>query len=267
MRKLDLYQVDAFAEKLFTGNPAAVMPLQQWLPDGLLQQLAQENNLSETVFFVPSQKAGVDFDIRWFTPTTEVNLCGHATLAAAWVLLEQLQFHKPEVVFHSKSGLLRVRRGATGLQMDFPAWPPERLSDYPANLAQLLGVPEILGVYKHRDWLVEVEKEAWVRQAKPDFQGLKQLGAMIILTAPGSEADFVSRFFAPGAGVDEDPVTGSAHSQLVPFWSDKLGKRRLQARQLSQRGGVIACELLDNGRVLLGGNCVFYMKGEVQLPL
>lgn len=264
--KLDLYQVDAFTAELFTGNPAAVMPLDHWLPDPLLQQLAMENNLSETVFFVPSEMAGVDFDIRWFTPGTEVNLCGHATLAAAWVLFEQLHFPRPELVFHSKSGLLQVRRNGNQLLLDFPGWPPERLAAYPADLAQLLGVPEILGVYKYRDWLVEVEKEAWVQQANPDFQGLKQLGAMVILTAPGTEVDFVSRFFAPGAGVDEDPVTGSAHSQLIPFWADKLGKRSMQARQLSQRGGTIACELLDSGRVLLGGSCVFYMKGAVLLP-
>lgn len=265
--KIDLYQVDAFAEQLFTGNPAAVMPLVNWLPDPLLQQLALENNLSETVFFVPSQRAGADFDIRWFTPGTEVNLCGHATLAAAWVLFEHLQFVKPEVVFHSKSGLLRVRRNGSLLLMDFPSWPPQRLSHYPPQLAQWLGVPEILGVYQYRDWLVEVEKEEWVQQAMPDFQALKQLDAMVILTAPGTEVDFVSRFFAPGAGVDEDPVTGSAHAQLIPFWSDKLGTTQLQARQLSKRGGSITCELLENGRVQLGGSCVFYMKGEVLLHL
>ncbi|HMO32590.1 MAG TPA: PhzF family phenazine biosynthesis protein [Lacibacter sp.] len=263
--KLELYQVDAFADRLFTGNPAAVIPLQEWPVTALLQNLALENNLSETVFIVPLQHPEADFEIRWFTPGVEVNLCGHATLAAAWVLFERLSFAKPTVVFRSKSGLLRVTKRDTLLELDFPSWKPDRLQEYPEGLERMLGIREIVGVYQHRDLLVEVASEAEVAEAHPDFAALRQAGAMVILTARGREVDFVSRFFAPGAGVDEDPVTGSAHSQLIPFWADKLGKRELSARQLSQRGGTLYCTALNEERVLISGRCVFYMKGEIEL--
>ena len=262
--KLTLYQVDAFTDKLFGGNPAAVVPLKKWLPDLLMQQLAMENNLAETVFFVPSEKKGVDYDIRWFTPALEINLCGHATLASAFVLFDILKKKKKSVTFNSKSGLLTVKKNKDLLLMDFPSWKPEKISDYPAELKEVLGINEIVAVYKYRDMLVELNREQEVVAAKPDFTALKKMGEKVMITAPGKEVDFVSRFFAPIAGIDEDPVTGSAHSQLIPFWSEKLGKKILYAKQLSSRGGDIYCE--QNGdRVVMGGRCVFYMKGEFKV--
>jgi PhzF family phenazine biosynthesis protein len=262
--KLTIYQVDAFADKLFSGNPAGVIPLKKWIDDKLMQQIAMENNLAETAFFVPAKKAKVDFDIRWFTPALEINLCGHATLASAWILFEVTKAKKKKLVFSSKSGLLTVTRVKDRLDMDFPSWPPERVSDYPAELIASLGNPEIAGVYSNREWLVELMNEEAVRNCQPDFTLMKKTGKMVIITAPGKEVDFVSRFFAPAAGIDEDPVTGSAHSQLIPFWSQKLGKDKLRAKQLSRRGGDLYCEQKGE-RVIMGGNCVFYMKGVIEV--
>ena len=262
--KLTLYQVDAFTDKLFGGNPAAVVPLKQWLPDPLMQQLAMENNLAETVFFVPSKNKEADYDIRWFTPALEINLCGHATLASAFVLFDIIKEKKKSVTFDSKSGLLTVKKKKDLLLMDFPSWKPEKTDDYPADLKNALGISEIVGVYKFRDLLVELNHEQDVTGAKPDFTSLKKMGEKVIITAPGKEVDFVSRFFAPIAGIDEDPVTGSAHSQLIPFWSEKLGKQVMHAKQLSSRGGDVYCE--QNGdRVTMGGRCVFYMRGEFKV--
>jgi PhzF family phenazine biosynthesis protein len=262
--KLKLYQIDAFTGKLFGGNPAAVIPLKKWISDELMQKLAMENNLAETVFFVPSATKNADYDIRWFTPVLEINLCGHATLASAYVIFNILKEKKRSVVFSSKSGLLTVKNKKDDLLMDFPSWKPEMISEYPAGLKEALGVNEIVAVYKYRDVLVELNKEEDVVNARPDFTALKKIGEKIIITAPGKSVDFVSRFFAPVAGIDEDPVTGSAHSQLIPFWSEKLGKTLLNAKQLSQRGGDIYCE--QNGdRVIMGGKCVFYMKGEIEI--
>ena len=263
--KLNLYQVDAFTSTLFKGNPAAVVSLEKWIDDALMQQLAMENNLAETVFFVPSQKEGADFDIRWFTPEVEINLCGHATLASAFVLYTELGFNKPSIVFNSKSGLLTVEKNGFNYEMDFPSWKPERITDYPDGIAEILGVNEILGAYKYRDLLIEVATEEEVLNAKPDFTALKKTGEMLILTAKGKSVDFVSRFFAPSAGIDEDPVTGSAHSQLIPFWSEKLDKKRMTAKQLSKRGGDLVCEQKSAERVMMGGECVFYMKGEFEV--
>lgn len=262
--KFNLYQIDAFAEKLFTGNPAAVIPLKKWIPDELMQQLAMENNLAETVFFVPSEQDGVDYDIRWFTPAIEINLCGHATLASAYVIFNILEEKSKSIVFSSKSGLLKVKKKKDIIEMDFPSWKPERTSNYPEHIQQVLGVNEIVGVYRYRDLLIELNSEEDVKNAKPDFTALKSLGEKVIITAPGKDVDFVSRFFAPSAGIDEDPVTGSAHSQLIPFWSEKLGKKSMQAKQLSQRGGQLLVEQLDD-RVIMAGKCVFYMKGRVEL--
>jgi PhzF family phenazine biosynthesis protein len=259
--KLTVYQIDAFAEKVFTGNPAAVIPLDKWIDDALMQQLGMENNLAETVFFV---KNGNDFDIRWFTPEVEINLCGHATLASAWVLYNVLGYDKPTITFHSKSGPLYISRNGDDILLDFPSWKPERIDNYPPELLESLGNPEIAGVYKYRDYLVELIDEEAVRKCKPDFNIMKKAGGMVIITAPGKQVDFVSRFFAPTSGIDEDPVTGSAHSQLIPFWSDKLNKTKLQAKQLSKRGGTLVCEQKGD-RVIMGGNCVFYMKGEISL--
>jgi PhzF family phenazine biosynthesis protein len=263
--KLPIYQVDAFTSHLFGGNPAAVVPLSEWIDDMMMQQIATENNLADTAFFVPSANKDVDYDIRWFTPELEINLCGHATLASAFVLFEFLVFTKPVVTFHSKSGLLKVIKKENGYQMEFPSWKPERTDVYPKDIAAMLGIGEILGVYKYRDLLIEVNSEEDVMNAKPDFTALKKTGEKIILTAPGKVADFVSRFFAPVAGIDEDPVTGSAHSQLIPFWSEKLGKKKMFAKQLSKRGGEIWCEQLNEQRVMIAGNCVFYMKGELEV--
>jgi PhzF family phenazine biosynthesis protein len=262
--KLTLYQIDAFTNKLFGGNPAAVIPLKKWINDELMQQLAMENNLAETVFFVPSKTKGVDFDIRWFTPALEINLCGHATLASAYVIFEILKTKKKKVVFDSKSGLLTVTKKKDLLEMDFPSWPPERITEYPDALLACLGNPEIAGVYKNREYIVELMNEEAVRNYNPDFSLMKKVDKMVIITAPGKEVDFVSRFFAPTSGIDEDPVTGSAHSQIIPFWSEKLGKEKMTAKQLSQRGGDIYCEQKGE-RVIMGGQCVFYMRGEIEI--
>ena len=272
---MTLYQIDAFTDKLFHGNPAAVIPLEKWIDDELMQKIALENNLSETVFFVPSdgnsspdgggREGAADYDIRWFTPELEINLCGHATLASAYVLFNILGFNKEEIVFHSKSGLLKITRENNTILMDFPSWPPEKLNEYPEELIRSLGNPEVLGVYKNRDFVVELTNEDAVRKCDPDFSLMQKAGGYIIITAPGNEVDFVSRFFAPSGGIPEDPVTGSAHSQLIPFWSYKLGKNKMTAKQLSKRGGDVYCEQKGD-RVIMGGNCVFYMKGEIELP-
>lgn len=263
--KFTLYQVDAFANQLFSGNPAAVIPLQQFLDTSLMQKIALENNLSETVFIVPSNSDAADYDIRWFTPEVEINLCGHATLASAYVLFNHLEFNQPEIRFSSKSGILKVKKEGNRIVMDFPSWKPERMDEYPEALSQILGGAEIVGVYKYRDVLVELVNEDAVKNCIPDFSLMKKHIDKMIITAPGKSVDFVSRFFAPGAGVDEDPVTGSAHSQLIPFWSEKLSKNKMHALQLSKRGGEIWCEQLNAERVTMTGQCVFYMRGEITL--
>jgi PhzF family phenazine biosynthesis protein len=259
--KLTLYQIDAFTDKLFGGNPAAVIPLENWIDDALMQNLAMENNLAETVFFVPK---GNDFDIRWFTPASEINLCGHATLASAFVLFNLLGYNHPSLTFHSKSGPLVITKEDDLFWMDFPSWKPERFNDHPAEMEKIVGVKEIVGVYKNRDLIVELNTEEDVTKASPDFARIKKTGYNIMITAPGRKVDFVSRFFAPALGIDEDPVTGSAHSQLIPFWSEKLYKAKMQARQLSPRGGDLWVEQKGD-RVQMGGKCIFYMKGEITL--
>lgn len=262
--KLTLYQVDAFTNQLFGGNPAAVIPLKKWLSDELMQQIAMENNLSETVFFVESAIKTANYDIRWFTPELEINLCGHATLASAYVIFEILKKKKNKITFNSKSGLLTIKKNNDLLEMDFPSWKPERINDYPAELLTSINNPEILGVYRYRDYLIELANEEAVKNCQPDFTLMKKMGEKIIITAPGKEVDFVSRFFAPTAGVDEDPVTGSAHSQLIPFWNYKLGKEKMTAKQLSKRGGTLYCEQ-HGDRVMMAGQAVFYMKGEIKI--
>jgi PhzF family phenazine biosynthesis protein len=262
--KLSLYQIDAFTNHLFGGNPAAVIPLDQWISESLMQRLAMENNLSETVFFVPSAKPDADYEIRWFTPESEINLCGHATLASAFVLFHVMGYGYPAIRFQSKSGILTVTKNFDKISLDFPAWKPEPVTDWPAELVNGLGNITITSVHKHRDYLVEVADESVVQLCQPDFTMLKNLGHKVILTARGNKADFVSRFFAPAVGVNEDPVTGSAHSQLIPFWAEKLGKKSMFARQLSKRGGELWCELREE-RVTIAGQCVFFMKGEIDL--
>lgn len=260
-----LYHIDAFSEKLFSGNPAAVVPLDEWIDEKLMQDIAGENNLSETVFFVPVKNSEeADFDIRWFTPEIEINLCGHATLASAFVIFNYLNFSKPEIKFNSKSGILKVIKIDSFLQMDFPSWEPEEFHDPPVYLKDALGGANIIGLYKSRDLLVELVDENAVQNCAPDFALIKKMGYKIIVTAPGREVDFVSRFFAPSAGIDEDPVTGSAHSQLIPFWKNKLNKDQMIALQLSKRGGKLYCEQKGD-RVMIAGKCVFYMKGEFKI--
>lgn len=263
---LTLYQIDAFTDKLFCGNPAAVIPLEKWIDEERMQKIALENNLSETVFFVPVTEPGdADFEIRWFTPTLEINLCGHATLASAFVLFDMLKFEKPVINFKSQSGVLSVTKNNGLLSMDFPSWEPEVFNDPPLKLKEALGGVDITGLYFNRDLLAILPNEETVLNCKPDFSLINNTGYKIIISAAGNEVDFVSRFFAPTAGVDEDPVTGSAHSQLIPYWSKKLDKTILTARQLSRRGGTLYCEQKGD-RVIMSGNCVFYMKGEIELP-
>jgi PhzF family phenazine biosynthesis protein len=235
-----------------------------------MQDLGLENNLAETVFFVPSTNPEADYDIRWFTPQVEINLCGHATLASAYVLFEILGNKKEEIIFNSKSGLLKVsadKSDATAFKglLDFPSWKPALVHERPEYLSEIFGNTKIISVYKNRDLLIELENENAVKNYKPDFTLMKKYIDKMIITARGNEVDFVSRFFAPGAGIDEDPVTGSAHSQLIPYWSEKLNKKKMFAKQFSSRGGELWCEQLNEQRVSIGGQCVFYMKGEINL--
>jgi PhzF family phenazine biosynthesis protein len=258
------FHVDAFAQKPFAGNPAGVCPLDTWPPTALMQQIAAENSLAETAFFVPRAAAPGEFDLRWFTPTVEIDLCGHATLASAHVLFAHLGFEGTEVLFHSQSGPLRVSQASDGrLVLDFPSRPPQDMPRHPTGLTDALGATP-LRVLASRDLVAVFNSEAEVRALKPDFVRLMALEYVgIIATAPGSEGiDFVSRFFGPRVGINEDPVTGSAHSTLIPFWAEKLGKTELRARQVSPRGGDLWCRLRGD-RVDIGGYAVTYAAGEL----
>lgn len=258
--KLPYYEVSAFTTNPFGGNPAGVCLLDRWLPYATLLGIAANNNLAETAFTVPR---GEDFELRWFTPTVEIDLCGHATLATASVLFEERQLNGPQVRFYSRSGLLTVSRENDLLTLNFPSRPPTSTATSEALRRGLGATPR--EVWKARDYLAVFGSEAEVLALKPDFALLKMLDAFgVIVTAPGMACDFVSRFFAPGAGVDEDPVTGSAHCTLIPFWAKKLGKTTLFARQVSVRGGELFCEL-DAERVRIGGRTVHYLRGEIQI--
>ena len=260
MMKITQYQVDAFASRAFEGNPAAVCPLNHWLDDALLQSIAEENNLSETAFFVPS---GSGFALRWFTPAIEVDLCGHATLATAHVLFNVLGDARQTLVFTTRSGELRVEKAGRRLRMDFPASTPVTC-EIPAALVDGLG-RRPTALFAAEDYLAVFESEAIVRGITPNHAALSKLDLRgVIVTAPGDTADFVSRFFAPRAGVPEDPVTGSAHCELAPYWAARLGKTQLNARQISKRGGDIACELRGD-RVLLTGSAVTVMRAEMSI--
>ncbi len=253
---LEIFQVDAFASRPFEGNPAAVFPLEQWLDDELLQSIAAENNLSETAFFVPSKDG---LELRWFTPTREVTLCGHATLATAHVMFEHLGYPGNLLVFDTLSGKLSVQKNAQGLEMDFPALPSRR-RPCPDRLAEGLGCAPV-EVWCAEDYLAVFEDEETVLALQPHFDLLAQLDLRgVIVIAPGRSVDFVSRFFAPKYGVPEDPVCGSAHCELAPYWAQRLGKTLLNARQISKRGGSIGCEL-KSARVLLTGQAVTVMSG------
>ena len=258
--KIPIYQVDAFTDRVFAGNPAAVCPLREWLDDSVLQAVAQENNLSETAFFVPEDEG---YHIRWFTPVAEVDLCGHATLGTAYLIMHELEPSVDRVTFRSRSGALRVHREGDTLAMDFPAQPPKPC-DMPPAIPEALGTTP-MEVLASEDYFVVLASEEDVVAIKPDFFRLKELELRgMIVTAKGNQVDFVSRFFAPKLGIDEDPVTGSAHCALTPYWAKRLGKSRLRAHQLSKRGGTLYCE--DRGdRVVIAGKAVKYLEGHISI--
>jgi PhzF family phenazine biosynthesis protein len=260
--RLPYFVVDAFASRPFAGNPAGVCPLEAWLPDSLLHQIAAENNLSETAFFVPEDK---DWHLRWFTPAVEVDLCGHATLASAFVLFAELGYTQDRLRFRTKSGWVAAERRGELIELDFPAWMPAPTAA-PEALVRALGEPP-REVLRSRDFLVVYSSQAEVAALAPDMALLEALDSLgIIVTAPGDDADFVSRFFAPRAGIPEDPVTGSAHSTLIPYWATRLGKADLFARQVSPRGGELQCRHLG-GRVGIGGRAVIYSRGQLEVPV
>jgi PhzF family phenazine biosynthesis protein len=258
---LPIYQVDAFTSELFSGNPAAVVPLEEWLTDEQMQKIAAENNLSETAFFV---KEGGSYHLRWFTPTVEVDLCGHATLATAHVLFEELGYQEEDIIFKTKSGILSVSKGQNRLMMNFPADEMPKV-DAPDVLFKALGIKRTSKTYKTDDWMVVLDAEEQVAALNPDIRMLSDVEARgVIVTAPGNEVDFVSRFFAPQSGVDEDPVTGSAHTKSTPYWSKVLEKSELKARQISERGGDLTCRMKGD-RVEILGDAVTYLKGEISV--
>lgn len=258
--KLPIYQVDAFSQKPFGGNPAAVCPLNSWLPDEIMQAMATENNLSETAFFVKEDEG---FHLRWFTPVFEIDLCGHATLASAHVLYQHLGY-EGSIDFRTRSGELHVERREDKYFMQLPSRPPEKVAG-PSNILEAMGTKPI-EVYKSRDYMLVYENEAQIREMQPKFDLINQWEEVVgvTVTAPGEKADFVSRFFAPRANINEDPVTGSAHCNLVPFWAEKIGKKKLYAEQISARHGELFCEYLGD-RISLGGNAVTFFEGEVDL--
>lgn len=257
--KLTIYQVDAFTKEVFKGNPAAVCPLDEWIDAELMQKIALENNLSETAFFV---KTGDVYEIRWFTPTFEIDLCGHATLASAYVIFEVLKLGANIINFHShKSGELSVEKNGDVLTLDFPSRPVSP-AEVPQSLIEAIGkTPK--EVFKSRDYFLVYENEQEISGINPNFSKLLEIDTLgVIVTAKGDSADFVSRFFAPEVGVFEDSVTGSSHCNLIPFWAERLGKTEMFARQISARGGELFCELKGE-RVKIGGNATLYMKGEI----
>jgi PhzF family phenazine biosynthesis protein len=259
--QIPIYQVDAFTSKLFGGNPAAVCPLDEWLTSETLQAIASENNLSETAFYL---KTGDRYHLRWFTPGLEVDLCGHATLATAHVLLNVLESDASQVVFDTRSGELKVKREGERLVMDFPSKPPTP-ADPPAGMLEALG-GEPLEFFRGQYYMAVYQSEAEIRALAPDFNALSQMDDAVIVTAPGEseDVDFVSRFFAPSFGIDEDPVTGSAHCTLTPFWTERQCKWWFDARQISKRGGELHCELQED-RVTLAGQAVLYLTGTITI--
>jgi len=258
--RIRIYQVDAFSSQVFAGNPAAICPLEEWLPDEQMQAIAGENNLSETAFFV---RDGDGYGLRWFTPVVEVDLCGHATLASAFIILNDLTPSANSVRFQTKSGALVVNREGDLFSMDFPSRPPGECDAHPQLVKALGGSPET--VLAARDYLVVYASEDEVRKLEPNMQLVSEVDKFaVIVTAPGKDVDFVSRFFAPAKGVPEDPVTGSAHCTLIPYWSKRLGKKKLHAYQVSKRGGELWCE--DRGdRVTMSGKAARFMEGTIYL--
>lgn len=259
--KLAIYQIDVFAERAFEGNPAAVVPLEEWLPDETMQAIAAENNLAETAFFV---RANGPMNIRWFTPKKEVKLCGHATLASAFVLFNYLGYESDEIVFESLSGRLSVSRTNKLMTLDFPSQIPEKC-ECPPDLVKGLGsIP--IECHRNEDYIAVFGNERKLAAIQPDHGYLSRLDLRgVIATAPSSDKDFVARFFAPKFGNPEDPVTGSAFTQITPYWSERLGKKQLKARQISARGGNLLCQMKGD-RVHISGYAVKYMKGTIEIP-
>ena len=258
--KLELYQVDAFANRVFEGNPAAVVPLDKWLPKKMMQSIAQENNLSETAFFCKSDES---FDLRWFTPNREVELCGHATLASAFIIFNFLDYKMDKISFKSLSGMLYVEKSGDIMKMDLPSQKPIK-----CNIPELLEVglgtkPE--ACYFNEDYVAVFENENNIISIEPNFQKLKRLNSRgVIITAPGNKYDFVSRAFFPKYSILEDPVTGSAHTKLIPYWFERTGKKEFISKQISKRGGELFCEY-DGERVFISGYAKMYMKGEIHI--
>ncbi|GAA4091385.1 PhzF family phenazine biosynthesis protein [Mucilaginibacter panaciglaebae] len=257
---IPIYQADAFTDQLFGGNPAAICPLTEWLPEAVMQKIAAENNLAETAFFVKSQTG---YLLRWFTPEYEIDLCGHATLASAHILFTELGYVGDMIHFETmKSGALTVTRNGDKYTLDFPSRPPIPIEE-PNGLVQALGGIAPIGFFRSRDFFVVYESEDNISEINPDFFALSKMDTVgVIVTARGKDVDFVSRFFAPGAGIPEDPVTGSAHCNLIPYWAKVLGKDQLHAYQISARKGELWCEL-QGDRVLMSGKAITYLKGEI----
>ncbi len=262
MQEIDFYLVDAFSDRNFGGNAAAVCPLTEWLPDDTLLSMAQQHNQSETAFFVRTDEG---YELRWFTTLHEINLCGHATLASAHIIFEYLDHPSTTVVFSTRFvGELRVTRNGDWLTLDFPAWQTTPVIAPPPELLAGLGLDKAVEIREGRDYLVILENRQQVEAVRPNMSLLERTGKMICVSAADDEYDFVSRFFCPGEGVVEDPVTGSAHSMLIPYWGEKLAKTTLQARQVSARGGDLCCQWLGD-RVLIGGQATTYMTGTITL--
>jgi PhzF family phenazine biosynthesis protein len=258
--QLTMYQIDAFASQLFTGNPAAICPLESWLPDELMQLIAMENNLSETAFFV---KTANGFHLRWFTPTHEVKLCGHATLASAYVIFNLLGYMQDTIVFASLSGPLTVTKKEDWLELDFPAQPPQTCTTPPALVDSFGRQP--IACLKAEDYIVVFDDERFVHEIRPDLRALAQLDLRgVAITAQATDYDFITRFFAPRYGIDEDPVTGSAFTQLIPYWAQQLGKKHFHAKQVSARGGEVRGELRGE-RVLIAGQAVKFMQSTIEV--
>ncbi len=261
--KIPVYQADAFTEKLFGGNPAAICILEDWLPADTMQQIAMENNLSETAFLV---KDNSFYHIRWFTPAVEVSLCGHATLAAAHILFTEVGQPENIISFHSKSGVLKVTKLTDGrLVLDFPVNKPVLINDVPIGMFESFGIDPVPVYTTSFDLMIVLSSQSIIQNLNPDFKTLTGMpGRGIIVTAKGDDADFVSRCFYPQSGIDEDPVTGSAHTIMVPYWAEQLGKTKMKAIQLSKRRGYLDCELAGD-RVLMSGNAVTFMRGTIEL--
>ena len=259
--KIPIYQVDAFASKIFKGNPAAVCPLKEWLPDQIMQNIAMENNLSETAFFI---EEGDKFYIRWFTPNAELDLAGHPTLATAHVLINEYKTNIRSLSFKTKIGdILNVSINKNLYLMDFPSRPPKAVK-VTSDIFEALGKTPI-EILAHRDLIAVFENQNDIKSIKPDLEKLKKLNyPSVVITAKGDESDFVSRNFAPKLGIPEDPVTGSSHCELIPYWSKKLNKKEMIAYQLSERGGKIYC-IDKNERVSIGGEAITFLRGEIEL--